>query len=446
MEKETVSIIGLGKLGLCMAACLADKGYHVIGVDIKQSVIEAVNRGQSPYYEPGLAEIIDRVQGNFTVTDDYKYAVANSKIIFIFVATPSDEDGSFTTRYVEAAAKEIALNLKNTDDYRLIVMRSTVLPGVAENVVKPLLEEISGKKCGRDFGLCNNPEFLALGSAINDFLNPDVVAIGESDPRSGELLAGVYQTVCQNQPPIIRTTLTNCEVAKISLNVFLTVKMSFANTIAEICEGIPGGDVDAISEILGKDRRIGRKFLTGAIGYGGPCFPRDTKAFSSFAQANGYQAELPRAAEAVNQQQAERVVRLARQKLGGLDDKTIAMLGLTYKPNTDITVESDVIKIASCLLEENARLQVYDPAGIGNSRQALGQKNVTYADSAIECLKDADLCLLTTPWDEFKSLTPEDFRQNMKHPVLLDCWRFLRQPAFIEKLDYLAVGLNSRDE
>ena len=442
MERENISIIGLGKLGLCMAACLADKGYNVIGIDVNQSVVQAVNNGQSPLYEPRLAELISGVKGNLTATDDYKYAVNNSEVIFIFVGTPSDADGSFSTRYVEEVSKKVAHHLKSKDDFTIVVLRSTVLPGVTDGVVKPLLEEASGKKCGVDFGLCYNPEILALGSVIHDFLNPDAVIIGESDPRSGKLLSRIYQTSCENSPPIIRTTLNNAEMAKISLNVFLTMKMSFANTIAEICERIPGGDVDAVSEILGHDKRIGRKFLTGAIGYGGPCFPRDNKAFFSFTETIGCQSKLPQAADEVNQLQNKRVIELIEQRIGKVAGKTVAILGLTYKPNTDIVEESDAIKIASGLLQEKAKLTVYDPAGMENARAVLGQRNIKYASSAKDCLKDTELCILATPWDEFKKLKPEDFVENMKEPVLLDCWRALRQPEFSDKLDYFAVGLN----
>ncbi|MFC2007788.1 UDP-glucose dehydrogenase family protein [Chloroflexota bacterium] len=442
MNGETVSVIGLGKLGLVTSACLAVRGFNVIGVDINQAVTEAINDGRSPLYEPGLAELMNKVKGKFTATDDYKYAVDNSRIIFIFVGTPSEADGSFSTRYVKEATGEIAPHLKDRDDFPVIVLRSTVLPGVTEGVVKPLLEELSGRRCGTDFGLCHNPEILALGSVIHDFFNPDVVIIGESDPVSGELLSSVYRKACENNPPIIRTTLNNAELAKVSLNVFLTMKMSFANTIAEMCERIPGGDVDVISQILGYETAIGRKFLTGALSYGGPCFPRDTKAFHTLAQQTGCQARLNRAADEVNERQNDRVIGLVKQKFGNLTGRTIAILGLTYKPNTDIVEESAAIKIGTALLREGAILSVYDPAGMADARKHLGQNNIRYADSVNECLRGAELCILTTPWDEFKKLTPENFISNMKQPVLFDCWRVLRQPEFIDQMDYFAIGLN----
>lgn len=442
MENETISVIGMGKLGLCMAACLAHKGYNVIGVDVNQSIIQAINNGRAPLYEPGLSELMAGLQGNFVATNDYKYAVDNSKIIFIFVATPSEGDGSLSTKYVEDASKEIAANIKHKDDFSLIVLRSTVLCGVTDSVVKPMLEKVSGKKCGIDFGLCYNPEILALGSVIHDFMNPDVVVIGESDSQSGELLSEVYQTTCENNPPIIRTTFYNAELAKISLNVFLTMKISFANTIAEICERVPGGETDVISKIVGLDSRIGRKFLNGGLAYGGPCFPRDNKAFIFFAQKIGFEVKLSEATEEVNKHQNERIVELIKQKIGKVQGKSIAILGLTYKPNTNVIEESAAIKIASALLQERANLSVYDPAGMENARKVLDQPNIKYASSVEECLIDTELCILATPWDEFKSLTPEDFITNMKQPVLLDCWRIFRRSEFIEKLRYFAVGIN----
>lgn len=445
MKRATLSVIGLGKLGLATAACLARKGFEVIGVDINQQVVEAINEGRSPFYEPGLDDLMKQVKGKFTATTDYKHAVDKSQVVFIFVGTPSEDGGSFSTKYVEEVTREIAVNLKHRDDYPVIVLRSTVLPGVTDEVVRPMLEKISGLKCGMDFGLCHNPEVLALGSVIRDFLNPDMIIIGESDEKSGEILSEVYRQVCENIPPIIHTSLSNAEMAKVSLNVFLTIKMSYANTLAEICEVIPGGDVDVVSDILGKDKRIGRKFLTGAIGWGGPCFPRDTKAFFNFAEKIGCQAKLARAADEVNDLQCVRVVSQIRKRVGDINGKTIAILGLTYKPNTDIVLESDAIKIALALLQAGAKLRVYDPAGMENVRRDMGDENMKYTSSALECIKDADLAIIATPWDEFKCLTLDDFTRNMKQPVLLDCWRLLRQLEYTDKLNFIAVGLGNQN-
>ena len=439
---KTVSVFGIGKLGFPIVACLASKGYKVIGVDVDPKIIEAVNERKPFIYEPGLAELLSE-SADLSATSDYRYAIENSDITFIVVPTPSQEDGSFSTKYVEAVAEQIATGLKDKNNFQIVVLTSTVLPGATEGVVKPLLEKISGKRCGWDFGLCYSPEFIALGSIIRDFMNPDVILIGESDPKSGESLAEVYQTVCNNNPPIVRTTIHNAELAKISLNAFVTMKISFANTLAELCERIPGGDAEAVSRLLGFDSRIGRKYLSGALAYGGPCFPRDNKAFTSFAQRIGCQARLAEATDKENEHQNERIVELVKQKISDIRGKSIAILGLTYKPDTDVIEESAAIKIADTLLRIGARLSVYDPAGMENARKILGEGAIRYANSVKECLQDADFCILATPWNEFKSLKPEDFTAAMKQPVLLDCWRIFDRFEFSQKMEYLAIGLSA---
>lgn len=438
---SSVSVIGLGKLGLPLAACLANKGYKVTGVDLDRNVIRAVNEGRSPYYEPGLAEVIQSGRANLSATDDYHHAVANSGITFIVVPTPSESDGSFSTRYVEPAAEQIAAVLRDKRSFHLVALTSTVLPGATEGTLLKLLERVSGKKCGQDFGLCYSPEFIALGSVIRDFTNPDVVLIGESDTRSGDLLEEIYRKVCENNPPIVRTTIQNAELAKISLNAYVTMKITFANTLAEMAERIPGGDADVISRMLGFDSRIGRKYLSGSLAYGGPCFPRDNKAFASVARRLGCQAKLAETTHQVNQEQVDRVVSLIERKLDGVAGKNIAILGLTYKANTDVVEESAPVKIAHALRQKGARIAVYDPAGSDCARKLLGEQGIHYANSASECLENSEFCLVATPWEVFKSLTPEDFVQEMKRPRLLDCWRIFNRPEFREKLEYFAIGL-----
>jgi len=438
---ETISVVGMGKLGLCMAACLADKGYRVIGVDINPAIIQAVNEGNSPIYEPGVAEMMKGLSEHLSATDDYKYAIENSEVTFIVVPTPSEEDGSFSTKYVELALRSIATNLKHKHDFHVVALTSTVLPGVTENMVKPLLEGVSGKRCGIDFGLCYNPEFIALGSVLRDFNNPDVVLIGESDQRSGEILSEIYQVVCDNHPPIVRTTFYNAELAKISLNAFVTMKISFANTIAEICERIPNGDADIVSKLLGFDSRIGRKYLTGGLSYGGPCFPRDNKAFSSFAKKVGCRARLAEATDKVNKEQTDRIIYLLKQNLSSVKGKKVAILGLTYKPNTDVIEESASMEIAKALVREGAIVAVYDPAGMEEAKKVL-EKGIKYTNSVRQCLEDAELAIMAVPWDEFKGLKPQDFIETMRSPVVLDCWRVFSRSEFSQRLKYLAIGLS----
>ena len=442
MKKQKVTVIGLGKLGLNMAACLAYKGYDTIGVDNNAELIGKLKKGETPLWEPGLSEMLKKASPHFEVSTDIEYAVKSSDIIFIFVGSPSMSDGSFSSEYVEIVAQEIGAALKETDGYRLIVNRTTVMPGETKSTVNNILEESSGKSVGEDFGMCFNPEFMALGSAIHNFLNPDVIAIGEYDKRSGEMLEAMYRDVCDNNPAIVRTSITNAEWSKLSLNVFLTLKLSYANAIAEVCEKIEDGNVDDISEILGHDPRIGRKFLSGAIGYGGPCFPRDTKAFSAFTNLIGVRSELSDAAEAVNDRQADKVVQNVKDIIGPLNGKTISVLGVTYKPDTDIVDPSDQLKIVQGLLSAGASVKLTDPKGIVNAKKAISSDAIEYFDKTEECLQGSDLCVLITPWKEYITLDSSVYVERMNTPVVFDCWRALKNVQEDKRITYHAVGIN----
>lgn len=438
---NSISVFGLGKLGFPMVACFASKGYRVIGYDISPEIVKSVNEKRPLINEPGLVELLQK-SGELSATSDYKQAVVNSEITFIIVPTPSLADGSFSTNYAETAAVQIGEGIKAKNSYHLVVLTSTVLPGATEARIKICLEQSSGKRCGVDFGLCYSPEFIALGSVIRNFLSPDVILIGEIDLKSGELLEKIYRTVCDNNPPVVRTAIQNAELAKISLNAYVTMKISFANTLSELCEQIPGGDAEAVSRLLGADSRIGRKYLSGALAYGGPCFPRDNKAFAFFAHTVGCKARLSEATDRENTHQNERIIALVKKQVGRIKDKKIAILGVTYKPDTDVVEESAAVKIAGALLESGALLIIYDPMGMKNVRRVLGEKNITYADSAKECLKGADYCILATPWAEFRNIKPEDFVVGMKKPALLDCWRFFNRVDFNQKILYTTVGYN----
>ena len=442
MKNQRLTVIGLGKLGLNMAACLAYKGYDTIGVDNNVELIEKLKRGESPIWEPGLSEMLEKAAPHFELSTDIDYAVKNSDIIFIFVGSPSMIDGSFSSEYVKVVAQEIGTALKEIEGFRLIVNRTTVMPGETKSTITNILVASSGKSVGDDFGMCFNPEFMALGSAIHNFLNPDVIAIGEYDERSGKMLEALYKDVCDNNPAIVRTSITNAEWSKLSLNVFLTLKMSYANVIAEVCEKIEGGNVDDISEILGHDPRIGRKFLSGAIGYGGPCFPRDTKAFNAFTNVIGVHSELSDAAEAVNDRQAEKVVQNVKDIIGPLQGKNISVLGVTYKPDTDIVDPSDQLKIVQGLLAEGANVRLTDPKGIPNAKKAIASGSIKYFEQVDICLEGTDLCVLTTPWKDFTNMKSRVYVDKMSSPVVFDCWRALKEVQEDEMISYHAVGLN----
>ncbi len=435
---EHVSVVGLGKLGAPMAAALAYRGHTVIGVDLDRRTVDLINQGRPPVFEPGLASLLAQVQGHLSATDDYGLAVAHTEITFIVVPTPSEESGSFSLCHVLPAARSIGQALRYKEGFHLVVLTSTVMPGSTGGPVCRTLEESSGKQCGRDFGLCYSPEFIALGSVIRDFLNPDLVLIGESDPRSGELLAAFYQTVCENSPPIARMNFVNAELAKIALNSFVTMKITFANILARICERLPGADVDAVTGALGFDRRIGPRYLKGAIGYGGPCFPRDNQAFAYLARQVGVQALLAEATDTINRRQVLELREMVRQRLP--DGGRVAILGLSYKPHTDVVEESQGLELACLLAGEGIATSVYDPAAMENARRTLGDL-VVFAPSLQACVEGADVIVIATPWPEFRALEPSWLGGNPRRSRLIDCWRILEPGRYQEVADYWALGI-----
>lgn len=273
---QSVSIVGLGKLGAPTAACYAHKGFHVVGVDVNTQTVGMINEGHAPVFEPGLEEMIQANKVRLSATTEYGQAVLSSQITFILVPTPSNEHNGFSLRYVLEAIKEIGKVLRTKKDYHLVVVTSTVLPGATDNEIRPMLEAQSGKHCGSDFGLCYNPEFVALGTVIRDFLNPDFILIGESDAKAGELLTSCYQMLCDNRPSIVRMNAINAEITKLAVNTFVTTKITFANMLARICEKLPGADVDVVTSALGQDSRIGRKYLKGRSAMAGLVFPETT--------------------------------------------------------------------------------------------------------------------------------------------------------------------------
>jgi UDPglucose 6-dehydrogenase len=285
--------------------------------------------------------------------------------------------------------------------------------------------------------LCYNPEFIALGSVIRDMLNPDMILIGESDQRSGDILEKFYIGVCDSNPHIRRMNYVNAELTKISVNTFVTTKISYANMLAQVCETLPGADVDVVTSAIGCDSRIGQKYLKGALGYGGPCFPRDNLAFSALARANGVPAILAEATHQLNQRQAPRLAEwiLARLPEGG----TVGVMGLSYKPNTEVIEESQGVALAKRLLSAGVPVVVYDPAAMENAQPHLTGK-VTFATNAADCSRQADVLVITTPWAEFQDIPPQDFKP---HGIVLDCWRLLDKDAVGAVAEYLALGFGA---
>ncbi|UBF28443.1 nucleotide sugar dehydrogenase [Kovacikia minuta CCNUW1] len=439
-EIQTVSVVGLGKLGAPMVACLADKGYRVIGVDVNPAAIEAINAGKAPVQEPGLGEMLARNHDRIRATTDYGDAIADSDVTFIIVPTPSDASGKFSIKYILSAIDHIGQALRSKEQFHLIVITSTVMPGATGGEIREALEAKSGKRCGEGFGLCYSPEFIALGSVIHDMLNPDFILVGESDPKSGEILATIYRNLVNNDPPVSHMNLVNAELAKISVNTFVTTKISYANMLGEICERLPGADVDVVTAAIGQDSRIGKKYLRGATGYGGPCFPRDNVAFGVLAQSVGANAAIAEATDVINRKQAARIVSHLLPRLK--PDSKVGILGLAYKPDTNVIEESQGVALAQELLSKGFSVILYDPLALDNTRQILGSAP-EYAASIQACVHQSDAIVITTPCQAFKTLEPTDFSPATpsQPKVVLDCWRVLNRDRFATICEYIALGV-----
>jgi UDPglucose 6-dehydrogenase len=418
----TYSIVGLGKLGASMAAAIASRGFDVVGVDISQHAVDALNNGRAPVQETGLDALIAANRPRLRATTSHRDAILHSDLTFAVVPTPSDESGAFSLQYAAWAFGEIGEALAEKKAYHLVVLTSTVLPGSTRHGLLPILEQRSGRTCGPDFGMCYSPEFIALGSVIHDFLNPDFTLVGEFDERSGRLLEQAYADVLANRAPCQRMTLENAELAKISVNAYVTTKIAFANMLADLCERIPGGDVDVVSGALGLDARIGRRYLTGALGYGGPCFPRDNIALAYMARALGTHADLAEATDRANRSLARTV--LDRLKVSIPHGATVAVLGLAYKPLSHVTEESQGIILAKALSRHGARVVAHDPLAASTARQELKDQAVVL-DSLRDCLEQASIVIVTTPDPAYCQLDAEDFTTSGKPVTVVDCWRIL---------------------
>lgn len=446
LVKPKISVIGVGYVGLGTAVSFAVKGFSVVGSDSDVAKVYKINQGIPPFYEPDLPEMFKETVKNGLFkcqANNTQQAVLDTDITFVSVGTPSLSDGSIDLKFIKKAAGDIGRALSQKNHYHLIVIKSTVIPGTTQSIIKPILEEQSKKQCGKDFGLCMNPEFLRQGSAFYDTFHADRVVIGEHDKRSGDALENLYKEFySQTIPPIIRATLSTAELIKYASNSMLATKISFINTIANICEKIPGADVKVVAHAMGLDKRIGPLFLDAGLGYGGSCFPKDVKALIAASKAFNYTPGLLESVESVNQIQPLRAVDKCREQLGTLEGKNIAILGLAFKPDTDDMREARVIPIINQLIAEGANVKAYDPVAISRAETIFGDK-IRYAASVLDCLKNADCAILVTEWPEFKKLTPEDFIQSMKQPMIIDGRRAYNPETFKNKMKYFAIGLGN---
>jgi UDPglucose 6-dehydrogenase len=434
---KTASVVGLGKLGAPMAAAMASRGLNVIGVDADARKVEAINERRAPVFEPGLPQLLHTSAGRLRATQDVNEGVQSSDVTFIVVATPSEPTGEFSLRYALPVCEVIGRALRTKPRFHLVVMTSTVLPGTTGGPICLALEESSGKQVGRDFGLCYGPEFIALGSVIRDFLNPDFLLIGESDPASGALLESLYRRVCENRPAVARMNFVNAEIAKLAVNTYVTTKISFANMLARICEQLPKSNVDVVTKAIGLDSRIGGKYLKGAISYGGPCFPRDNLALTFLARKLGAPADIAETTHNFNCAQVSWLADLAQQN--GAPGETVGILGLTYKPDTDVVEQAAGILLAQELAGRGVRVAVFDPAGARSSCVSLGNQ-VRFAATSKECIALSSVVVVATPWPEFASIPAIEWARHSPPRTVVDCWRALPHLATADGVRYVSLG------
>ena len=451
-----ISVIGVGYVGLVTALGFAAKGHNVSAVELRPDVVKKIASGKATIYEPGLEELLAGAlkSGKFSITTDLEKAVLGTDLTFICVGTPSEVDGSISLAAISKASAQIGVALKGKRSYHVVVVKSTVLPGTSRSIVAKAVAEASGKKPGKDFGIAMNPEFLREGKAVDDFMNPDRIVIGAGDERAEKSVRSVYEGFSSQ---VIGTSLETAEMIKYTNNSFFALCISFANEIASICETVDGVDAIDVMRALWSDGRIttygGSKptvpsftsYLIPGCGFGGSCFPKDLSAISHFAKAQGEQPLMIDATIRTNHAQAVRSVAKATKVLGSLEGKTVAVLGLAFKPDTDDIRESPALRIVPLLLKSKAKVRAFDPnsAATASASVVLGNE-VKYCPTWQDAIAGADLAIIVTAWKQFKNIQSNEFVALMKQPNVLDCRRLLDREKFAKAVRYYAVGVSER--
>ncbi|RKZ32559.1 UDP-glucose 6-dehydrogenase [bacterium] len=438
-----IGIIGTGYVGLVAGVCFAMK-YPVVCVDVDSEKVDAINDGIAPFYEPKLDELLQKVSasGNISATTDIEQAVRECDYIFISVGTPSMHSGEIDLRYVKAVARDIGKSLRNMDKYIVIIQRSTVVPTTTRDMVGKIIAENSGKTTGEHFGIAFVPEFLREGNAVDDFLEPDRIIIGTEDKKVEELLHKLYADFYSQFPEdkIISMSIESAELVKYASNSFLAGKISFANEIASLAELIPGVDIVDVMAGVGMDHRISEKYFGAGAGFGGSCFPKDIKALIHFARTKAFEPIILEAILERNNRQAMHIVDLIEDIVSSIHTARITILGLSFKPGTSDMRDAPSLKIISELIERGAgEIVGYDPKANDEARQILGNR-IKYADNVQDALRGANIAVVLTEWDEFRKLTPAEFKKCMAESVLVDARRIYNYDEFSSQLKFYAVG------
>jgi UDPglucose 6-dehydrogenase len=428
-----ICMVGSGYVGLVTGACFADFGNTVICVDKEDGKVDRLKRGEIPFYELGLDEIVARniKEERLSFSSDLASAVRKSEVIFIAVGTPHGKGGAADLSYVWGAAKEIAQNMNG---YKLVIQKSTVPVGTGARI-RDLIQKNLKKKTA--FDVASNPEFLREGSAIEDFMRPDRVVIGTWTTRAEEILSGIYAPLYLNETPMIRTNVETAELIKYAANAFLATKISFINEMANLCE-VVGADVKTVARGMGLDNRIGQKFLHAGAGYGGSCFPKDTAALEHFSRNLGYPLRIVKATIEVNKNQRKRILKKIEDTVGDVKGRTISILGLSFKPNTDDIRDAVAIDLIKALKKMGARVRAFDPVAIPNARAVL--PGVEFTEDVWGAVEGADAVVLATEWNEFRRLDFPRLKRHMKRPIVIDC-KNIYDPQAMEHMGFTYVGV-----
>ncbi|MCK4739700.1 MAG: UDP-glucose/GDP-mannose dehydrogenase family protein [Deltaproteobacteria bacterium] len=431
-----ICIIGSGYVGLVTGTCFADFGLNVTCVDKDEAKVKLLASGEIPIYEPGLKELTEKniKAGRLHFTTDLEASIKRALVVFIAVGTPEKADGSANLTYVDEVALSIA---KNLNDYKVIVTKSTVPVGTGRRIEKIIKENSEGEHL---FDVASNPEFLREGSAVGDFMRPDRVVIGTSSPQAEAILKDLYSPLYLIETPIVISDIETAELIKVVSNAFLATKISFINEVAEVCERA-GADVHLVAKAMGIDKRIGSKFLHPGPGFGGSCLPKDTAALSHMARDLGYDFKIVQATREVNAKRPAQMVEKIKKMLdGNLAGKTIGVLGLAFKPNTDDVRESPAIEVIEKLLTEGVVVKAFDPEAEENAKAILGNR-ITYSKDPYDAASGADAVVIATEWNQFRRLNKTRLKEVLKSPVMVDL-RNVYEPEEMRKagFSYTSIG------
>ena len=436
-----IGVIGTGYVGLVTGSCLSDFGLNVICVDHDREKIESLQKGIIPIYEPGLEPIVERnlYYKRLNFTTDIKEAVEKSDVLIIAVGTPPAEDGSADLKYVEAAARDIA---KHMNSYRVIVDKSTVPIGTGQKVKAWVKEELQKRGVSYDFDVVSNPEFLREGSAVHDFSHPDRVVIGAESQRAMEAMKKVYSVLYLNETPFVETNLETAEMIKYAANAFLAMKITFINEVANLCEKV-GAEVQDVAKAMGKDGRISPKYLHPGPGYGGSCFPKDTIAFAEMGKQFGSPVTLIEQTVQANEYQKRYVAQKIENELGDLTGKQLAILGLSFKPNTDDMREAPSLTILNELAKKGAAFKVYDPVAYKEAKWRLENINdkITYCGNEYETMEDSDALVIITEWNQFRNLDFDKVKSLLKQPYFFFDLKNIYRREAMEKQGFKYFGI-----